>query len=163
MTAKLLSVLAACIGAAHAGPAVAQETSAHDDGVYEMSCSHQPQGPRDADQRRRVLELERSNNERVADVLIESGDALVEARPIQHWAYFSTEESRAQFIALIEQRFSGIDAQMNPMSEGKDHAVTFWHNGVPDPDSMTEITGRLSLAAESCGGEYDGWETQVIR
>ena len=96
-------------------------------------------------------------------MLIESGDALVEARPIQHWAYFSTEESRAQFIALIEQRFSGIDAQMNPMSEGKDHAVTFWHNGVPDPDSMTEITGRLSLAAESCGGEYDGWETQVIR
>ena len=51
---------------------------------------------------------------------------------------------------------------MNPMSRAKEHAVTFWHTGVPDSDSMTEITGMLSLAAESCGGVYDGWETQVL-
>ena len=109
------------------------------------------------------MDIERSKNQRVADALIESGDGLADDRPIQHWAYFPTEESRAHFIALIAQRFSGIDAHRNPMSEGKEHAVTFWHTGVPDSDSMTEITSMLSLAAESCGGEYDGWETAVVR
>ena len=117
---------------------------------------------READLPRCEMEFERSKNERCADALIEHGDTLAEARPVQHWAYFPTRESRAQFIAFIERRFSGIDSHMNPMSRGKEHAVTFWHTGVPDSDSMTEITGMLSLAAESCGGAYDGWETQVL-
>lgn len=118
---------------------------------------------READRLRREMDLARSKNERVAEALIEHGDNVAEARPIQHWAYFPTEESRAQFIAFIERQFSNIDSHTNTMSHGKEHAVTFWHTGVPDSDFMTEITGMLSLAAESCGGEYDGWETQVIR
>lgn len=101
-------------------------------------------------------------NERVAELLNEHGDALDQARPVQHWAYFPTEASRAQFLSFIEQRFANIDAYTNPLSEGKEYAVSFWHTGVPDSDSMTEITDALSLAAESCGGEYDGWETQVL-
>ena len=109
------------------------------------------------------MESGRSKNDCVVDALVEHGDTLPAARPIQHWAHFPTKESRAQFIAFIERRFSGIDSHMNPMSRGKEHAVTFWHTGVPDSDSMTETTGMLSLAAESCGGTYDGWETQVIR
>ncbi|WP_119303086.1 hypothetical protein [Dongia deserti] len=36
------------------------------------------------------------------------------------------------------------------------------HTGLPDADSVTEITEMLSLTAESCGGEYDGWKTQVL-
>jgi hypothetical protein len=108
------------------------------------------------------MDLARSKNERVAEALIEQGDLVAEARPVQHWAYFPTEESRAQFIAFIERQFSNIDSHMNPMSQGREHAVTFWHTGLPDSDSMTEISGMLSLSAESCGGEYDGWEMQVL-
>lgn len=117
---------------------------------------------READRLRREMDIGRSKNERVAETLIEHGDTLAEARPVQHWAYFPTEESRAQFIAFIERRFSGIDSHMNPLSRGREHAVTFWHTGVPDSESMTEITRMLSLAADSCGGAYDGWETQVL-
>jgi hypothetical protein len=117
---------------------------------------------READRLRREIDFARSKNERVADALIEHGDSLAEARPVQHWAYFPTDKSRAQFIAFIERRFTGIETHMNSMSRGREHAVTFWHTGVPDSDSMTEVTGMLSLAAESCGGAYDGWETQVL-
>lgn len=127
-----------------------------------LSLPVRARADREADRLRRQVDIERSKNERIADTLVEHGDALAEARPVQHWAYFPTEEARTQFIAFIERRFSGIDSHTNPMSEGKEHAVTFWHTGVPDSDSMTEITGMLSLAAESCGGEYDGWETQVL-
>ena len=105
---------------------------------------------------------QRSKNDRLAELLTESGDALEQARPVQHWAYFPTEAGRAQFISLLERRFADINAHRNPLSKGKEFAVTFWHTGVPDSDSMTEITESLSLAAESCGGEYDGWETQVL-
>lgn len=117
---------------------------------------------READRLRCEMDFERSKNERGADALIEHGDALAEARPAQHWAYFPTEEGRSRFIAFIERRFSRIEPHMNPMSHGKEHAVTFWHTGVPDSESMTEITGMLSLAAETCGGAYDGWETQIL-
>lgn len=94
---------------------------------------------------------------------MEDGDTLANARPIQHWANISAEKGRAEFIALIEQQFSGIDPHTNPESVGKEHAVSFWHTGTPDSDSMTEITSMLSLAADSRGGEFDGWETRVIR
>jgi hypothetical protein len=105
---------------------------------------------------------QRSRNDSVAELLGEHGDPLEQARPVQHWAYFPTETGRARFIAFIEQGFANIDAHVNPVSRGKEYAVTFWHTGMPDSDSMTEITQTLSLAAESCGGEYDGWETQVL-
>src|SRR5687767_83482 len=127
-----------------------------------LSLPARARADRGADRLCCEMDIARSNNERVVDALIEHGDALAEARPIQHWAYFPTEEARARFIAFIEPRFSDIGIHMNPMSQGKEHAVTFRHTGVPDSDSMTEITGMLSLAAESCGGEYDGWETQVL-
>ncbi|HKP23860.1 MAG TPA: ribonuclease E inhibitor RraB [Dongiaceae bacterium] len=106
---------------------------------------------------------DRSQNEDVIAVLIENGDALDQPRPIEHWAYFPTEEGRARFIAYIEPRYANIACSLNPMSAGKEYGVTFSHTGTPDADSITEITSALSLAAESCGGDYDGWETQVIR
>lgn len=103
-----------------------------------------------------------SRNDRVAELLAEYGDPLDEARPVQHWAYFPTEASRAQFIAFVAQRFADIDAYINPLSQGKEYAVSFWHTGVPDSASMTQMYETLSLAAQSCGGDYDGWETQVL-
>jgi regulator of ribonuclease activity B len=75
---------------------------------------------------------------------------------------FPDEAGRAEFIAFIERRFADIHAYRNTFPRGKEFAVTFWHTGVPDSDTMTETTSSLSLAAESCGGEYDGWETQVL-
>jgi hypothetical protein len=105
---------------------------------------------------------QRARNDSVVDLLSEKGDALEQARPVQHWAYFPTEAGRARFITFIEQKFANIDTHVNPVSRGKEYAVTFWHTGVPDSDSMTAITETLALAAESCGGEYDGWETQVL-
>jgi hypothetical protein len=101
-------------------------------------------------------------NELGANAMADLGDTLTEVRPIQHWAYFPTHDSRAQFTAFIERRFSGIDSHVNPMSKGREFAVTFWHSGIPDPNSLAAIIDPLKLAAESCGGEYDGWETQVV-
>ena len=121
-----------------------------------------PEARAKAERLHRDLEPDLSRNERLAELLSEHGDTLDQARPVQHWAYFPTEESRAQFIAFIGQRFSNIAAHINPMSRGKEYAVTFWHTGTPDADAMTEVTNALSLAAESCGGVYDGWETQVL-
>ena len=58
-----------------------------------LSLPARARADREADRLRRQLDIERSKNERVADTLIEHGDALAEARPIQHWAYFPTEEA----------------------------------------------------------------------
>jgi Regulator of ribonuclease activity B len=98
----------------------------------------------------------------IAELMSEHGDALDQARPVQHWAYFATEAGRAQFIAFIAQSFADIEAYINPLSLNKEYAVSFWHTGVPDSESLTEIIETLALAAQPCGGEYDGWETQIL-
>jgi hypothetical protein len=58
-----------------------------------LSLPARVRADREADRLRRPLDIERSKNERVVDALLEHGDALAEARPIQHWAYFPTKKA----------------------------------------------------------------------
>jgi hypothetical protein len=103
-----------------------------------------------------------SGNSRVAELLQEQGDSLDEPRRIQHWAYFPTAEARAKFIVRLGVRFEDIDAHQSPLPSPNMFAVEFWHVGLPDEESMNAVTDMLKHFAVECGGEYDGWETQVV-
>jgi len=101
-------------------------------------------------------------NTRVAELLQEKGDSLEVPREVQHWAYFPTAESRAKFVSLLGIRFESIESYECPAPSSNMQAVTFVHVGLPDEESMTQITDMLNRFALDCGGEYDGWETQVL-
>ena len=107
---------------------------------------------------------EKLPNARVAELLQEHGDGLDVPREVQHWAYFASPEGRDRFIALLGIRFERIEPFESTYkgSSLDRHAVTFWHVGLPDEESMTAITEMLSRFAQECGGKYDGWETQVL-
>lgn len=103
---------------------------------------------------------ERAKNEEVAAVLLEQGDAVTVPRPVQHWAYFSSDAGRARFCTFLQkQSFVEIEHGISPVETGSQFSVTFWHTTPVDPDTMTDVTEALSVVASACGGEYDGWET----
>ena len=80
------------------------------------------------------------SNRKIADILHDHGDDLSRVREIDHWAYFPSDEARAAFIANC-----------------KALGMTIARNMAPD-----DLTTRLIAFAQEVGGEYDGWETQIL-
>ena len=105
---------------------------------------------------------ERVKNAGVAATLQEQGDALDVPRPVRHWAYFKTPADRDRFIASLGMRFESVETHENPESPAAPCEVTVFHVGLPDAESMTAVTTMLERLATASGGEYDGWETQVV-
>ena len=104
-----------------------------------------------------------TRNAKVAAALRAEGDSLDQPRRVRHWAYFPNESAQARFIAMLGLRFEEISTDSSPVADANMQGVTFWHVGLPDEASMTPITDMLRRFATECDGEYDGWETQVVR
>jgi hypothetical protein len=98
----------------------------------------------------------------VYELLKEHGDALVASRDVTHWLYFKAAADRAQFIALIKK--AGFDKYhlTKPNTHTEKHGVVVHAVAVPDTHDFEEQTALFARMAEKCGGEYDGWETEVI-
>ena len=109
--------------------------------------------PSDADR-------QRIENRRVCDALRERGDVLTDEREIDHWAYFPSLSARSAFI----EQASGLGFRLRLMHEperpGDRYGVQLFRIDVPD--DIDDVTLPLFQLATALGGEYDGWETQVI-
>ncbi|WDI44166.1 DUF695 domain-containing protein [Bremerella sp. P1] len=110
-------------------------------------------------------EMQAMSNASVLHGLLEAGDTLEEERLVSHWAYFPTEQARAQFIAAVQEKGFQVDEESiqeeseppNPFGvqiDRVDHV---------DQDSINEVTIELFDLADSLDGTYDGWETFVVR
>jgi hypothetical protein len=49
-----------------------------------------------------------------------------------------------------------------PAKAGDQYGVRLYRVDVPARDSIDDITAPLFQLAAELGGEYDGWETQVV-
>lgn len=107
-------------------------------------------------------DLQRIQNRRVCDVLEENGDELISAREIEHWAYFPDATARARFIATVEALGFEIQ-QLWDEQEASRCGIRFSRIDLPSFTGIDEVTLPLYQAALAAGGDYDGWETQVIR
>jgi hypothetical protein len=105
---------------------------------------------------------ERIQNRRTCEVLEKRGDHLDRERPIDHWAYFPDRQSRDAFNAEAETLGYRIEGLIEP--EG-DHGYgsRLSSLGRPSLHEIDDQTVPLFRAARAHGGEYDGWETQVLR
>lgn len=106
---------------------------------------------------------ERIQNRRTCDVLENHGDHLDRERPIDHWAYFPDRPSRDAFTAEAKTLGYRVEELIEP--EGGDHGygVRLSLRGRPSLHEIDDLTLPLFRAARAYGGEYDGWETQVVR
>jgi len=107
-------------------------------------------------------DLQRIQNRRVCDLLEQHGDALTLAREIEHWAYFPDAAARTRFLAAVEALGFRI-CELWDEPEATRCGMRFVRLDVPSFSGIDELTLPLYQAALEAGGEYDGWETQVIR
>ncbi len=104
-------------------------------------------------------------NLHVIQALEQHGDALSVPRPVSHWAYFPSEESRAAYIAQailigFESKDTSIredDASANP------YGVQLERIDAVDWESINDVTLSLFALAQEHGGDYDGWETLIVK
>jgi hypothetical protein len=84
-------------------------------------------------------------------------------REIDHFAYFPNPTARTTFIEKCEAvgfRLRGISDPGGPLTK---YGAILFHKDLPDEDMLEKITGLLLDLAKECGGEYDGWETQLLK
>ena len=101
-----------------------------------------------------------SANGRLNHIPKAHGDALTEVREIDHWACFPRETCRSAFV----DKCLRLGLSMGSLSEpaGDTFGVRMFHADIPTLPTMDEMVRLLSGFAAECGGEYDGWETQIL-
>lgn len=103
------------------------------------------------------------SNQKVLDGLSEAGDELIKPRTIDHWAYFKSKTDREKFKKKVSSM--GFSAEESN-AKGTDllkYSLMFSRVDKVDIKSISALTVELKKIATSFQGEYDGWETVVIR
>ncbi|MGD0866728.1 MAG: ribonuclease E inhibitor RraB [Rhizomicrobium sp.] len=102
------------------------------------------------------------SNRKIADILHDHGDDLSRVREVDHWAYFPSDEARAAFIANCTPLGMTVARKMEPDEHSAQFGLMFFHVDAPNTRLMDDLTARLIAFAQAVGGEYDGWETQIL-
>jgi hypothetical protein len=102
------------------------------------------------------------NDMHVLEQLAKEGDDAGTSRRVDHWAYFISNASVEPFIEWAEANGLSHDKSNSHETEDGRYCVRLSHNCAMTLDVITHFTIGLRHRAEVCGGEYDGWETQVV-
>ncbi len=107
----------------------------------------------------RPRDLQAIRNRDVLQALRGHGDHLELPRPIDHWAYFPDAASAEAFAAWAE----GEGFHLSPPPPSSDGSFGVRFDRIDQPDAIDSINLPLVEKAKALGGDYDGWECQVIR
>lgn len=103
------------------------------------------------------------NDSKVVEALKKSGDLAQIKRRIDHWAYFKSKSNAEAFIDwVVEQGFS-LESMDQTRSSSGDWMVQFHRLDSPELYTINGITYSLRHKAIELEGEYDGWETSVVK
>ncbi|WP_345978536.1 DUF695 domain-containing protein [Sulfurimonas sp. HSL3-2] len=102
-------------------------------------------------------------NHRTCNMLQEAGDNLRLGRAIEHKIYFNTPQDREIYKEFIKSDGFTIQKEMEPSDEVSMYGLQFYRIDVPYYYEIDELTMNLIDNAKSYGGEYDGWETSVVK
>lgn len=106
---------------------------------------------------------ERIQNRRLCDALKRNGDRLDTARQIEHWAYFPNAGARQRFTRKASTLGYHVEETIEPEDPGDQFGVRLTGIGIPSHEHIDALTLPLFHAANECDGDYDGWETEVVR
>lgn len=98
----------------------------------------------------------------VVMALSQHGDDAEQPRPVEHWAYFGDHESADRFAAWCRLNVFEVP---EPPAKGEDGkvGVRFSHVGLATIEAIHAKTSAADEAARRFGGEYDGWETMIVK
>jgi hypothetical protein len=110
------------------------------------------------DERRRWM-----HDRRLVEVLAREGDALTTPRRVDHWAHFRTAEARDGFVQAALK--AGFELQRAAEVSGKPlpfGAQVFRIDAV-ELEHIHDVVMQLVELAADAGGDYEGWESAVVR
>lgn len=102
----------------------------------------------------------RMGNRQLVDKLIEIGDHLDESRTVNHWIYFNSTESRNLFKEKVQMDGFHIEDQG---TQDHKYSLRISRNDFVQLQSIGDVTDYLISSAQQFDGDYDGWETKVIK
>lgn len=103
-------------------------------------------------------------NRRVIDNLEKNGDKLEKPREVDHWIYFKRKEDLELFLDKIKD--DGFTVVTNSFNKDyKEYPYTLQIKRVDKVDwsSIDEYVLCLWELANETNGDYDGWETQILK
>jgi uncharacterized protein (TIGR01619 family) len=103
------------------------------------------------------------SNEKVLANLVQAGDDLSKPRQVDHWIYFNTSKDRDQFVVQVKKEKFKIEG-MEILKEGElPYQLHISRKDNVDPDSINKLTMELRKLAKTYKGDYDGWETFIVK
>jgi hypothetical protein len=106
-------------------------------------------------------EKQLAGDKEVVNKLMASGEKFLKPRNIDHWIFFAKDKPTDKFIAWAKNEGYAVEGP-EPTQKGE-IKVKLSHTGVPTPEAINKHTLRLAEGAKEYGGEYDGWETLVVK
>jgi hypothetical protein len=104
-----------------------------------------------------------NENDQIRDLLKRNGDNLAAKREIDHWAYFPDSISRDCFINKALSLGFMLRARIEPENDKSDYGAQLYTIGKPSFPEVDRQNLALRELAVMLGGDYDGWETWVVR
>jgi hypothetical protein len=102
-------------------------------------------------------------NKLVLELLARQGDALTHVREIDHFAFFPTTALRTQFIDKCLAAGFKLRGTSEPDKPDTSFGANLFHADAPNKETIGKVTSLLTGLAQQCGGEYDGWEMQLVK
>lgn len=103
---------------------------------------------------------EREQNRLAVETLEENGDDLATPREIDHYIYFDDLDSLTRFEKQADQL--GFRVRNHVETEEGRPGLQVFRVDIPSFERIDDITLPLYRAARDCGGDYDGWESEVV-
>ena len=103
------------------------------------------------------------HNHHACDELSGAGDTLQTQRAIEHTSFFKTPQVREQFSEFIVSEDFKILENIEPSVETPADGVKFYRIDVPPYHAIDNLTMTLIEYSKSYDGEYDGWETSLVK
>lgn len=113
--------------------------------------------PGDADQ----TINEADTDQQVLNQLQEAGSDLSKPHPLEFYLYFPAEESAHQAAEMIAD--DGFSVEVKRAAQGSAWMCYVTKRMAPKRSEIAAIGKRFRSLAQEFGGEYDGWETEVVK
>ena len=105
--------------------------------------------------------IEFMQNLKVVTKLEDAGDKLDQPRQVDYYLYFATDKDRKAFIDLAVKNNFKVEA--SDLMKDTKLRLHLTRVDKVDVNSITKVTYQLKKDVARFNGEFDGWESVVVK
>ena len=110
------------------------------------------------------MQFQSIQNRRVIDQLQSNGDKLTKLRDVDHWINFKTKKDRDLFLYKIKfEGFTVVSWTYDKKANELPYKLHIKRFDKVDWSSVDTYVIHLWKVAKECGGDYDSWQTSVVK